>query len=638
MRKNPLGNRTSVWLSAIFVALITFVIYLPALKNGFVNWDDDLYVYENINIESIDLDFLKWSFTSQVASHWHPLTLFSLALDYVLWGSSPWGFHLSNILLHTFNTFLVLILTVELIGYGASDRDKYKKKNVITGVVTAILFGIHPLHVESVAWISERKDTLSVFFYLSSILAYIKCTYSGNAKKSAFYAACLLFYILALMSKPMAVSLPIVLLILDFYPMKRIRIDWKFNIRSLLLEKLPFFALSVLTALLTIWAHRIGGGLRTSEELPFTIRVFTAIRSYIFYLFKLLLPLNLSPLYPFPAHIDLFSFEYISSFLVLVVITFSSIWFLKRDNKLYLSLLLYYIVTLLPVIGIIQVGSQMAADRYTYLPSLGPFILFGLGIGVIFEKLKKISQILIICALIMFLGIMAYKTIKQVSVWQNSISLWNHVIKLFPDSSDTAHYNLGLAYATQFMHEEAIQHYKTTIKINPMHVKAYLNLGLEYSRIGKFEQAITYFTKGIQINLYDAKAYNARGFAYFNSGNYQLAIQDYNEAIKLNSLVPEFFYNRGLIHFSLGNYIQALKDYSLAIELKPKYADAFNNRGNTYLTLGNLQQAEKDFKAAITLFPEDATSYYNLGLVYSELGDAKQASVYYKKAESLGLK
>ncbi len=637
MQKSLLDNKTFVRLSAIFVAVITFVTYLPALKNGFVNWDDDLYVYENINIGSIDPDFLKWSFTSQVASLWHPLTLISLSLDHAVWGLSPWGYHFTNILLHAFNTCLVLIIVVELLGYSAPHKEKYRRGNIITGIFTALLFGIHPLHVESVAWVSERKDVLSAFFYLSSILVYINYTYSINSKKSILYIACILLFILALMSKPMAISLPIVLLILDFYPIQRLKMDFKFNVRSVLLEKLPFLALSTITAIITLWAHSIGGGLHTLEELPFIIRVFTAIRSYIFYLFKMLLPFNLSPLYPFPAQINLFSFEYASSFLVFLAIIFF-IWFLKQRKRLYLSLWLYYIVTLLPVIGIIQVGSQMAADRYTYLPSLGPFILVGLGIGEIFERLKKTSRILIVLVLIMFLGIMIHKTIKQIFVWRDSVSLWTHVIKLFPNGSDSAHYNLGLAYATQFQPNEAIQHYKTTIKINPMHVKAYFNLGLEYSKLGNSKQAIEYFTKGIALYPKDAKAYNARGFAYFSLANYQLAIQDYNEAIELDYQVPEFFYNRGLIYFELGNYIQAIRDYTLAIQLNPKYADAYNNRGNAFLTLGDLQQAEKDFKAAITLLPENATSYYNLGLVYSELGDDEQASVYYKKAESLGLK
>ncbi len=276
MQKSLLDNKTSVRLSAIFVALLTFAIYLPVMKNGFVNWDDDLYVYENPNIESIDLDFFKWSFTSKVASLWHPLTLFSLALDYTLWGPSPWGFHLTNIILHALNTLLVFILTTDLIAYAGNGGNKCGKNNIIAGTVTALLFGIHPLHVESVAWVSERKDVLSAFFFLLSLIFYLKYA-CNNSKRSAFYIVCLTSFILALTSKPMAISLPFVLLILDYFPFKRLKTTEKV---SVLIEKLPFVLLSLLMSTITIWASYSGGALKSLETYPFMMRIFTVIKAY----------------------------------------------------------------------------------------------------------------------------------------------------------------------------------------------------------------------------------------------------------------------------------------------------------------------------------------------------------------------
>lgn len=424
------------WLLAFFVALITFIVYIPALKNGFVNWDDNIYVYENQNIRSLDFNFVKWNLSAVVASLWHPLTMFSLALDNAIWDLNSAGFHLTSIIFHTLNTFLVFILITQLKRHGNSKE--LSANDLIVGFTTALLFGIHPLHVESVAWVSERKDTLSTFLYLSSILAYHKYL---TANRALFYGTSIIFFAMALISKPMAVSLPLVLLILDFYPFKR----WKTGkLKRLFVEKLPFLALSISASLITIWAHSTGGSIATLESAPLMSRIFVAARAIIFYLIKMIMPFNLAPYYPYPTKVRFMEMDYAGSLVLLLFITLLCIWSLKRE-KLFSAIWLYYLVTLIPVIGIVQVGSQAAADRYTYLPSLGPFLLAGLGVSAIFATYSSRCWIAI-PPLILLACITTNKTITQIAVWKDSVTLWSHEIKLFPLTAELAYNSRGIAY------------------------------------------------------------------------------------------------------------------------------------------------------------------------------------------------
>jgi hypothetical protein len=392
--------------------------------------------------------------------------MFTHALDYSFWGLDPRGHHLTSIIFHTFNTLLVFILVVQLLGCGRAGKTGIPngftgpdKKALIAGIVTALVFGIHPVHVESVAWISERKDVLSVFFFLLSVLAYLKYTSSRNSKRSISYGACLLLFTMALMSKPMAVTLPVVLLILDYYPLGRMSLEGGLKgAKWSLLEKVPFFVLSLLSSLITIWAQHTGGALTTLEAYPLKVRILVALRAYAFYIYKMVLPIDLAPFYPYPRSIDFFAIEFLVSFILLIVITTLCLWSVKR-YKLFSAIWLYYLITLIPVIGIVQVGEQAAADRYTYLPSLGPFLLAGLGAGIVFEiSSKKLYRTAIIATLVVLSGILVNKTVKQTAIWQDSITLWSYEIKLFPNRVPIAHINLGIAYGNMRLSSSRIEY------------------------------------------------------------------------------------------------------------------------------------------------------------------------------------
>lgn len=578
--QNGFFNKKFVWLTAFSVALITFIVYIPALKNDFVNWDDQEYVYENRNIQSIDSKFLKWVISSEVAALWHPLTLLSLALDYLIWGLNPLGYHLTNNLFHAANTFLVFILFVRLIEKGTANLYQVKiqsekpdslqtERTFVASFITALLFGLHPLRVESVAWISGRKDVLYAFFFLLTLIAYLKYTSTTTKrKKTIYYVLSLALFILAITSKPTAVSLPIVLLIFDLYPLNRL--STINEVKGAILEKIPFIILSVVISYITMMAQR--NALIPLEMYPLEMRISNIVQAYGLYLVKMILPFNFAPIYPV-TKIRFLTTEFICSFGLLITFTLFSIFVFKR-KKLFLSVWLYYISTLIPVIGLVKVGGHAMADRYTYLPSLGPFLLAGMWIANLFvTSSKKLHRrVLILLVLVLMIGFLAKGTYRQITIWQDSITLWSHQIKLFPRTA-RAYSNRGNAYYSTGNYNRALLDFNKVIEIYPRH-EYYNRRGLTYKMLGRNQEALLDYTKAIEINQQYELSYNNRGNVYQALGNYNAALNDYNAAIKINPKYMAAYYNRGNMYYKMGNYQRAIKDYNAAVMLDPEDAKA----------------------------------------------------------------
>jgi hypothetical protein len=380
------------WLAAA-IAVITFAVYLPSLRNDFVEWDDSTYIIENPFIRSFNMTFLRRAFFEFYASNWHPLTWVSHALDYAIWGLNPLGHHLTSIILHAINTFIVVLLIIRLVQAkketAVIGQSVFSDERAvfITGGVAGLLFGLHPLHVESVAWIAERKDLLCALFFLLSMTWYVRyrrVEENEGVQRDSIpiflernYLLSLGFFVLALLSKPMAVTLPVIFLIVDWNPFERIRSLKTFL--TALLEKVPFLALSLISSILTVLAQRAGGAVTSVEETPILTRVFVAAKSLVAYIWKMIMPLNLIPYYPYPENLSPLSFEYLLAVALVVGISVICAMIAKKKKQnLLLSVWGYYVISLLPVIGLIQVGGQSMADRYTYLPSIGPFFLMGL--------------------------------------------------------------------------------------------------------------------------------------------------------------------------------------------------------------------------------------------------------------------
>jgi lipoprotein NlpI len=621
---------------AILVALLTVLVYFPALQNGFVNWDDQIYVYKNSNIWALDVDFFKWMFRAFHASNWHPLTWLSHGIDYAVWGLDPLGHHLTSIVLHGLNTFLVVILITRLVK--ASGDSQYSspvtrhsslRSPLVAGAVTGLLFGVHPLHVESVAWVSERKDVLCAFFFFLSVLSYLQYTSSVQGRRGVQYGLCLLFFILALMSKPMAVTLPVVLLILDVYPLKRLDVTSLLRSKpGVLTEKLPFFMFSAAASVLTVMAQKESGAIKSLDVHPLGERILVAFRSLCFYLYKTVWPRNLAPLYPYPSEISVFGLMYTGAIITVLGITLFCIWSWKKQ-KIWAVVWTFYVVTLLPVLGIVQVGEQAAADRYTYIPGLGAFLLVGLGSaygwGKIIRKGNGIFRAFFASASAIFILLaLSFKTVNQIEAWKDSVTLWTWELKVFPDSY-VAYKNLGKAHKDLGMYNQAIQDYDKSVALKPDYTDAYVNRGNVYKELKSYQRALEDYKTALILDHDFAVAYFNRGVVYSELEEYMKSIEEYNRVIELAPSYAYAYLNRGLVYERIGDYQQALKDYTEAIKLRSRYDLAYINRGIVYGKLGHVRKAIKDFDRTIQLDSQSSLAYLNRGMAYRILGNNQQA-------------
>lgn len=624
MKSYILSNR--LIMLALLLGVCTMLTYLPALNLGFVDWDDNKYVYDNPHILTLTSSFIIWAFTTvEVGGNWHPLTWLSLGMDRLLWGTGPMGFHATNIFLHGLNTALVTILASLLISSGkitvsgVGEVNRISDRGMMAAAVTGILFGFHPIHVESVAWISERKDVLYAFFYLAGILAYLRYASSRSngivrepfyrGRSSRLYFLTLLLFLLSVMSKPMAVTFPLVLLILDWHPLGRFEsAGQRF---SVLLEKLPFFALSLAISIVTTAAQT----LQPFTKLPFLYRFLNGTHSLVMYLWKMLVPLNLLPFYPYPNDISPLSVKYLSALLIVAGIAVSCVVLYKmKRGRSWIAAWGYYLVTLLPVLGFIQVGTQSMADRYAYMTSLGPFLLTGLGLALIVEKkhsahsesfMLRYSELIVLGILVVSLSAL---TVRQTGIWKDGLTFWNYVIEKEPARAHGAYNNRGTIYLNQGQLEDALRDFDTAIQINPYYLIYYSNRAQTYIRLKNYTNALKDLTTAVTLNPEYLSGYVYRAMMYDWQGDHDKALADLTTTVTLK---PDFvlgYYNRGLVELSTGHYDKAIADFSKALSLDPNSPESYFYRGKAYLMSGSTEQAEQDFELACKMGDREACS------------------------------
>ncbi|MBE7415128.1 MAG: tetratricopeptide repeat protein [Deltaproteobacteria bacterium] len=568
-----------ILIAALLSAIAAFALYLPSLGFDFVNWDDQLYVYENPRLQGPGL---KWAFTSVILGTWVPVTFLSLSLDYALWGLNPLGYHLTNSALHAANVFLVALLAARLAGTRGSNA----KALFIIAISAGLLFGLHPLRVESVAWISERKDVLNAFFFLLGVLSYLGY---AKTKKASSYVLTLVFFVLSLLSKPMTVTMPLVLLILDLYPLGRHRKDgWK----RLIIEKLPFIILSLAAVLATMWSQTMA--MVPAEELAFGSRLHIAARGYLFYIYKTLVPVNLAPVYPrdFAMGPGLFAL-YV---LALSALTALAI-LLRRRSWAFIAVWAYFVITLIPVIGLVQVGMQAAADRYTYIPGMGIAVLVAAGAGRLAER-KKGAFAPVLAVIIAASALLSILALKQISVWKDSFSLWNQQIRLFPD-----------------------------------HPYGYVNRGNAYLVQGRLDLAMEDLGR---ITPDTASGFMNRANAYISLGKFDLAIENLDRAIELGPVSTDAYMKRGGALVNAGRFEEGIADLTFVLDGDPRNKDAYRARGVAHAISGQYGKAVEDFKNAVLLDPADPSAHIDLGKAYMHLGDSENSYLSMKRAHDLG--
>lgn len=579
MPGNILTPRSLKLLLPLFISSVTFFLYFSALNNSFVNWDDNLGIVENTYIRHLDYNLVKWAFTdfSTQKEYWKPLVNLSHALDFSIWGLNPWGHHLVNILFHLINTVLVFFLSFALIGRGQDGKSDNEKGTLLAAAVCAALFGIHPMHAESVVWVTERKDVLSAFFFFLSLLGYLKYTRYRNSQRGLlFYSLSMICFLMAAMSKPMVVSLPLVLLILDYYPLKRFAFKKELkDLFSVVLEKIPYFMVSFALISITLLGQSTIGAIDYGQ--PFPARCLIALHALSFYIIKLLFPFNLAPFYPAfdSAYLKTpgFTLFIIPFLLVLLMIVFTN------KKRFYITLLLYFLITLFPVLGVVKSGGQMAADRFTYIPSLAPFLLAGIGTSVWADKLQKKGVLFLYGLMILVvMTLFAAKLTMQIPVWKDSVSLWTHELKVYPypRAHPVVHLNRGTALVKRGRPGEALSDLDKAISLarksnegikSSFFVEAFYNRGTAKARLGLLNEALQDFNEVILLDRNFARAYNNRGQVYFLLRSYDKALSDYSRAIELDFTMGEAHYNRGLIYLKKGNQIKALESFTRAAKL-----------------------------------------------------------------------
>jgi tetratricopeptide (TPR) repeat protein len=596
--------------------LIIIAVFLQSAGHDFVNYDDQAYVTDNNRVKAgLTYQGIVWAFTTFHAANWHPLTWLSHMLDCELYGLNPMGHHLTNICLHVVNTLLLFYLL-----YGPTRKYWHS-------LFVSVLFAVHPLHVESVAWVAERKDLLSTLFLFVTLILYDRYVRHLSLK---LYILTLLIYALGLMSKPMLVTLPFVMLLWDFWPLGR----WQLRTKPteerapntqkessastgsrLFGEKIPFFALSLASCIVTYYAQRQAGAVAGIHTLPYSFRAINALVSYVKYMVYMFWPHHLAVIYPLPPTLTVV--EGLMAGLFMIGISYL-VYRLARPHTYFLVGWLWYLGTLVPVIGLVQVGKQAMADRYTYIPLTGLFIMVAWGIPALLQK-SRYRRIALPAAAGLSLVALATCTWVQLSYWKNGVMLFSHAIKAVPDNY-IAHRILGNALAEQGAFAEAERSFRASLCIRPDDEETHTEWGAALAKQKKIDEAIDHFTAALEINPYSANAHYNLGIVLAEKGRVAESISHYLEALRISTGREDVHTNLGSAYLGTGKTKEALYHYQKALSMDPDNSDLNYNLGLAYGMNGNLTESITYLSVAVKINPRFAEAHYNLGVALVRAG------------------
>jgi tetratricopeptide (TPR) repeat protein len=645
-------EQTQVLLIYVLLACVTFAVYLPVLKLDFVNFDDSAYVTANPNVSNgLTWSGIVWAFRNFHSSNWHPITWISHMVDCQLYGLRPAGHHMSNALLHIANALLLFRLLKGMTG------------SLWRSAFVAGLFALHPLRVESVAWVAERKDALSGFFGLLCLQAYVRYTRDKFEirRGTIYYALALVLFALGLMSKPMLVTWPLVMLLLDFWPLNRVSgvkgrgAFWDFG--KLFVEKIPFFVLSAVSCGITFLAQRQGGAVVPVQSFPWLFRIENAVVSYVRYIGKLFYPHNLAVVYPkvpgWPLE------EVLVAGIVFVV---AALFVLTNWRRGYLVTgWFWFVVTLVPVIGLVKVGDVSMADRYTYLPAIGLFVLMTWGICELTPRWSSRSIPLAIGATGLLIAC-AIVTSRQIPYWQNPEALFEHALAVTGKNA-LADINLGVYFTQTGQLNRAREHYESAIEADPNFAEPWCGLGYILAEEKRYDEAIEDYEYALRLKPGFADTRNNYGKALFQVGRTNEAIEQFRETVRLSPKDAIGHYNLGYSLFAAGDIVGALEEYRLATKFNPKLVAGWHNLGAVFahqgrvedaiacylkavesepgdlaahqglgellLAQGKNDKAAKEFSAILQKEPDDSLAHYDLALALTGLGKSREAVEHY---------
>jgi len=581
--KNGTALQSSRWLMPLFIVLLTVAVFLPVLENGFVDWDDKENFLENHNYRGLGWQQLRWMFTTFHMGHYQPLSWVTLGLDFLLWGMNPFGYHLTNLLLHAVNAVLFYFLTYRLLSLAVAATISQELSLRISAGLATLFFAIHPLRVESVAWATERRDILSALFFLLTIHLYLWANGGAQSSRTRMWrlSGSLVVYGLSLLSKAAGMTLPVVLLVLDVYPLRRLGVrgqDWfGREARGVWVEKVPYLILASAAATAALLAQYLTGAMKSFEWHGAVSRMAQAFFGLVFYLWKTIFPLGLSPIYEIPPQLNPWEWHFLLSGILVVGITLLLV-FIRPRWPAGLAVWICYVAILAPVLGIAQSGTQLVADRYSYLSCLGWAILVGAGSYrcwrvCVDHGFRRLPILAIGLVVIIVVGL-SRLTWKQTQIWHDTERLWRHALAIDQESRK-AHNNLGDAMLKRGELGEAIKHFRQALRINPAYLKAHNNLGIALSKQGELGEAIKH----------------------------------YREALRINPDFVDAHYNLGTAMSKQGELGEAIKHYQEALRINPADADAHNNIGHAFLKEGKPTEATEHLCQAVRLGHAIAQQY-----------------------------
>jgi tetratricopeptide (TPR) repeat protein len=597
----------ALWLAGLLFFL-TFGLFAPCTQNGFVNFDDGL-VIENPHVTSgLNWANVKWAFSNGYANgHCQPLTWLSHMADCRMFGLQPEGHHRSSVVLHAAGTALFFLFLSGATGC------------VWRSLLAAVLFGAHPLRVESVAWVAERKDVLSVFWAVLSLWAYARWAgMNGESawRKRSFYWLALLFFVCGLLSKVMLVTLPVILLLLDVWPLNRWRLGREngVGLGPLLMEKIPFFALSLAAGLTVLLAHPEGAVTNPMPCFSFGVRLSNALVSYWRYVFKTFWPVDLAVYYPYPSNWPWPAVLLAAAGLLLV-----SIWVAGRVKSQPWNFAgwFWFVVALVPVIGLVLPGTHSIADRYMYLPSMGlsvALVWTGHDLSKRWPRWRWAWDVAVATAIAGCLAL----TSRQIACWRDSETLFRHALAV-TENNIIARVNLGEVLIAKGQPAEAVEHLERALKMSPRGADIHLNLAVAYQVQGRLPEALTHYHAGLALTPDDAKAHFLFGTYWAQAGQYDEAVKEFHEAIRLKPDYPTVYVNLGSALRRQGKLPEAIAQFETAIRLQPGNADAWNNLGVALASAGRFGEAAARFEKAVQLNPGLTEARRNLEIARENL-------------------
>lgn len=631
------------WLILAAISVCTFLVFYPSLQCGFTNWDDGTYVTENPMIWKLDVESLKKIFSTPVSLNYHPITMLSLAIDYSIDKLNPYYFHLTNVIIHVLNVILLFVFTERLIA-GANIRhiSQFKLSPFNIPLIVSVLWAMHPMRVESVTWIAERKDVLYVFFFFLSIIFYLKWL-----DEEKIYAAllCFVFFILSCLSKAMAVVLPVILVLIDwFYSETKTPREIVISI----FKKSHFFIVSFFFGILA-FKIQSQGAIAAMETFTLFQRLTFACYGFIMYIWKLIFPLNLSAFYPYPftdAQGNIPTIYYASPFIVgaLAMVIIFLVWKKYEMGKWLAFGFSFYFISVALVLQFISVGSVIMADRYSYLSYVGLLFIPAYFFEVVRIKRSKFITTLLVITITASVIWFSYLTHERTKIWTNAKTLWTDVMRQYP-FVEIAYENRGIYYKDRGQLDSMLIDYEfVTQKLNTKNEKIWSNLGNLYGLFGQqrdtayFRKSLDAYSKAIEYNPKNSSTYLNRAITYSMMGQYEKSLPDFEMALKLDSGVALTYKNRAYTYMQLGKYELSISDYDKAIELFPYDTLSFLNRGISKFNAKMYAQALEDFRKYIFMLPNSPAAYYNASLTHKNMGQFSEALQSAMAAQKLGQK